>query len=564
MNHDRSGMLHSGWRGAEMKAFSDRSCPVRRAEPVRPAQLASVLALMSMVLLAACGQPGGYGRTEIGAAGYQSQSFAPMHYYPPPGPPDDPWGPYIREAAVRYSVPEQWVRAVMQQESGGQEQAVSPVGAMGLMQVMPETYEGLRQRYGLGDDPYDPHNNILAGTAYIREMYDRFGAPAFLAAYNAGPDRVDAYLAGASSLPDETVNYLAAVTPNLGNAVPLSGPLATYAFAGRGRAHRGGPDAQSLAAGCDLSAAYDPNHPCTSLMRAATAPAPVRQALASQTGVGGCDLSAAYDPDHPCTSAGQTAVMPAPAYSAPPQPAPLQPPVQTAAVGGCDLSAAYDPSHPCTTQGGAMVASAAPPPPAAAPAALPAMAEAEPIAVGGCDPSAAYDPNHRCRPRPRVAPGTQLASAAGCDPNAAFDPDNPCREAVSAARRRVSASAGERAVDAVNELAGFRSAAAQTAPFALAPRAAAAHRLAIPDRVWGIQVGAFASPALARAVAEGARAQSPGQLHAAAVALPPVASGAAVLYRARLVNISESAAANACTNLNRRGLPCVVVQPSRS
>ena len=57
------------------------------------------------------------------------------------------------------------------------------------------------RRYGLGDDPYDPHNNILAGAAYIQEMYDRYGAPGFLAAYNAGPQRVDDYLAGASDLP---------------------------------------------------------------------------------------------------------------------------------------------------------------------------------------------------------------------------------------------------------------------------------------------------------------------------------------------------------------------------
>ena len=274
----------------------------RRRMAVRSAVLP--LCVLTVLVLAACGQPGGYGPAPYGAPGYGALELAPTHYYPPPGPPEDPWGPYIREAAGRYSVPEQWVRAVMQQESGGEEQAVSPVGAMGLMQVMPETYEGLRERYGLGSDPYDPHNNILAGTAYIREMYDRFGAPGFLAAYNAGPDRLDAYLGGTSRLPDETVNYLASVTPNLGNAVPLSGPLATYAFAGAGGSNRAGPDAASLAAGCDLSAAYDPNHPCSSLMRAATAPTPVQQALAVQTGAGGCDLSAAYDPAHPCTSVG--------------------------------------------------------------------------------------------------------------------------------------------------------------------------------------------------------------------------------------------------------------------
>ena len=144
------------------------------------------------------------------------------------------------------------MRAVMHQESDGQEQAVSPVGAMGLMQVMPETYEELRAHYGLGDDPYDPHNNILAGTAYIHEMYDRYGAPGFLAAYNAGPQRVDDYLAGAGDLPSETVNYLAAVTPNLGGAVPMSGPWAIYASARSQRAYA--PSVASLAAGCDLNA----------------------------------------------------------------------------------------------------------------------------------------------------------------------------------------------------------------------------------------------------------------------------------------------------------------------
>jgi hypothetical protein len=219
--------------------FSNKFDGMCRTAPIIGRRLESMLLLLSILLLAACGQQGGSGYVEYGAP----PPSAPTHYYPPPGPPGDPWGPYIREAATRYGVPEQWIRAVMQQESGGQEQAVSPVGAMGLMQVMPATYDGLRERYGLGDDPYDPHNNILAGTAYIREMYDKYGAPGFLAAYNAGPDRVDGYLSGASSLPNETVNYLAAVTPNLGDTVPFSGPLATYAVAHSGRAIGATPDA---------------------------------------------------------------------------------------------------------------------------------------------------------------------------------------------------------------------------------------------------------------------------------------------------------------------------------
>src|SRR5215471_14306688 len=103
--------------------------------------LYAILRLLPVILLAACAQQAGYGpgggRIEIGADGWRK----PTHYYPPPGPPEDPWGPYIREAAARYRVPERWVRAVMRQESGGEQQATSPVGAMGLMQVMPATYD---------------------------------------------------------------------------------------------------------------------------------------------------------------------------------------------------------------------------------------------------------------------------------------------------------------------------------------------------------------------------------------------------------------------------------------
>ena len=176
--------------------------------------------------LAACAGGGGGG----GGARYGGHPGG----YAPPGSAEDPWGPYIREAADRYQVPETWIRAVMRQESGGKQYiggslTTSSAGAMGLMQVMPATYDGLRQRYGLGDDPYDPHDNIFAGAAYIREMYDRYGAPNFLAAYNAGPRRVDDYLASGSPLPAETVNYVASIGPRLGGGA--GGPRTSYAAA---------------------------------------------------------------------------------------------------------------------------------------------------------------------------------------------------------------------------------------------------------------------------------------------------------------------------------------------
>ena len=126
----------------------------------------------------------------------------------------DPWGHYIRAAAQRFDVPEGYIRTVMQMESGGRttlggRPITSRAGAMGLMQVMPATFAELRRKHNLGPDPHDPWTNIQAGTAYIREMYDLYGAPGFLAAYNCGPGCYGEYLAGRRSLPGETRGYLA-------------------------------------------------------------------------------------------------------------------------------------------------------------------------------------------------------------------------------------------------------------------------------------------------------------------------------------------------------------------
>jgi len=126
------------------------------------------------------------------------------------------WAPYVAEASQRFGVPAHWIRAVMQQESIGDKGAVSTKGAMGLMQVMPETYAELRLHYHFGADPYEPRNNILPGTAYLREMHDRFGPDGFLAAYNAGPGRYDDYLKRGRPLPEETRNYVAALAPMIG------------------------------------------------------------------------------------------------------------------------------------------------------------------------------------------------------------------------------------------------------------------------------------------------------------------------------------------------------------
>jgi SLT domain-containing protein len=92
--------------------------------------------------------------------------------------------------------------------------------AMGLMQVMPGTYRELAQRYNLGPDPYHPYDNLQAGAAYLREMYQLYGNPAFLAAYNAGPRRLEDYLWGGRGLPDETRNYVARVGPRIASTAP--------------------------------------------------------------------------------------------------------------------------------------------------------------------------------------------------------------------------------------------------------------------------------------------------------------------------------------------------------
>ncbi len=137
--------------------------------------------------------------------------------------PAAPYAAYTAEAGQRFRIPGAWIEAVLRAESAGNPRAVSPAGAIGLMQVMPGTWAGLRIRYRLGADPFEPRDNILAGTAYLREMFDRYGdVGAMLAAYNAGPDRVDDHLAVGRPLPAETRAYVATISAALGVA-PLPG-----------------------------------------------------------------------------------------------------------------------------------------------------------------------------------------------------------------------------------------------------------------------------------------------------------------------------------------------------
>ncbi|MDC7675163.1 lytic transglycosylase domain-containing protein [Asticcacaulis sp. LKC15W] len=132
------------------------------------------------------------------------------------------------QASADFAIPFPWIDAVIQAESGGRTHLngrpiTSKAGAMGLMQLMPGTYDMMRVQHGLGPDPHAPCDNIRAGTAYLRAMYDRFGYPGLFGAYNAGPGRYADWLKG-RPLPLETRLYLRTVVraePTLASGIAI-------------------------------------------------------------------------------------------------------------------------------------------------------------------------------------------------------------------------------------------------------------------------------------------------------------------------------------------------------
>jgi soluble lytic murein transglycosylase-like protein len=118
----------------------------------------------------------------------------------------------VLEASGRFKLPAGWIRSVITAESGWNERVISAAGAMGLMQIMPATWNDMRLRYRLGANPFLPHDNIIAGSAYLRAMLERYGTNGFLAAYNAGPERYENHLATGRPLPRETQAYINSVT----------------------------------------------------------------------------------------------------------------------------------------------------------------------------------------------------------------------------------------------------------------------------------------------------------------------------------------------------------------
>ena len=157
-------------------------------------------------------------RWKAGGGALRSLAIAAVIFISSPAAaqPLERWSGHIAEASDRFGVPKEWIRRVMRAESGGRttlngSPITSRAGAMGLMQLMPRTWAEMRDLHGLGPDPHDPRDNILAGTAYLRAMHDRFGYPGLFAAYNAGPSRYAEHLANDRRLPAETVAYVAAV-----------------------------------------------------------------------------------------------------------------------------------------------------------------------------------------------------------------------------------------------------------------------------------------------------------------------------------------------------------------
>ncbi len=422
--------------------------------------------------------------------------------YVAPGPASDPWGPYIQEASERYDIPERWIREVMRVESGGRTEMnghpiTSGAGAMGLMQVMPSTYDELRSRYSLGSDPYDPHNSILAGTAYIRELYDLYGSPGFLAAYNGGPGRLDDFLTRDRPLPDETRRYVAKIGPHITDTFPH------------------------------------------------------KRSVAEQYAMNSLPANIPAGPRYPDASATAAYVPPA---AAPVAPVPSAP-VEVAYAPPSNSDGAFDPPPGWTPRAESRSAVAAPPvqsfaTAAAEPAAEPDRYTAAPVPNDG--PSSAYTPPPVSRPayvapnpafdRPipvrvpqyRAPERTQVAALPEPPP---FTPSMQPAYAPQSLQHRES---------------GFhlmQSAMAAPAPLYHGSTGQ-----------WAIQVGAFGNEGLAKIAVANAREQAASPLAAAHAAVAGVREPHGTLYRARLVGLSRDAAAQACDKLSRH-TSCMVLSP---
>ena len=184
----REPIIDTRLRNGHDRRRSDRRCAPRanerrRGDRRRAGALAGLLA-GSMGLLA---------HTQMRSSGSLTPSAIEMPSVGPeplasPSTPASPYERFIEEAATLYDVSADLVRAVIQTESNFNPNAVSRAGARGLMQLTPVTLRELKVKI----DPFDPRENILAGTKYLSMMLDRHdgNVPLALASYNAGPGAV--------------------------------------------------------------------------------------------------------------------------------------------------------------------------------------------------------------------------------------------------------------------------------------------------------------------------------------------------------------------------------------
>ncbi len=497
----------------------------------------------AIALLAGCAS-----RPQISAQQESSRYLARAgRDYSPPGPSSDPWGPYIREASSKYDVPEKWIREVMRQESGGKMYSrsgtlvTSGAGAMGLMQVMPATYDELRGRYReLGDDPYDPHNNIMAGSAYLREMFDIYGAPGFLAAYNAGPGRLDDYLTRNRTLPLETRRYVAAIGPRISGFEP----------------DRPSPGAAYAMNNVPLDIPAGPRYPSMGTQFASAAPAPSAPIV--------------LRPQAEPVEVAEAPVSRGSFIKLSPQPAPE--PVAVADAGPFIKLDAPTPSY-------------APPsysPPSYSPTYAAAAPLPAPVAIGAGrapiklnPPAAMLADATPFEPEPRGWAGSTGRTAAAMP---IPEPPTPPPGARTQLARRGTA-AGSRPIEVAEfpeppRMPTRYAAAAELTPssprsrgFSLIPTASAApvHRGAAPiastSGAWAVQVGAFASSNQAQTATAAARQNARDVLGGAQTVVAGVRQSGGTLYRARLGGLSRDAAAQACERLSRARTNCMVVSP---
>ena len=152
-----------------------------------------------------------------------------MHIRSPKRTREHPYRPLIPKSALRHQLSPRLVEAVMAVESDFNPAAHSRAGAMGLMQLMPETANDL----GV-DDAWDPEQNIEGGALYLRMMLDRFdqNVDLALAAYNAGPGTVEK--AGGIPRIPETRRYVRKVRRRLGHGTRVAGSGSLRTIPGRG------------------------------------------------------------------------------------------------------------------------------------------------------------------------------------------------------------------------------------------------------------------------------------------------------------------------------------------